>query len=146
MRTITNRQKDSAGQSLVEFALSLMLILIILVGAVEVSLALFEYVTMRDAAQEGALYGSINPADTNGIKKRVIAAASDVLTLTNSNITVTINGLQCEGLTAGTPNSIKVTVSRQHQIIMPIAGSFLGGQQINMSASVTDTILSPACH
>ena len=49
------------AQSLVEFAISLLLILTILTGAVELSLALFEYVTIRDAAQEGALFASVNP-------------------------------------------------------------------------------------
>ena len=136
------------GQSLVEFAISLMMILILLTGAVEISLALFEYVTMRDVAQEGALYGSINPTDTAGIQNRVIAAASDVLALTPSDITITYSNSakKCEGITSGVPNSITVTITRPHQIIMPIVGTFLGGQQINMSANVTDTILTPTCH
>ena len=143
---IIHPQENASGQSLVEFALSLMLILFILVGAVEISLALFQYVTLRDAAQEGALYGSINPTDTNGIKNRVIAAAADVIAVASDDINVAVNGDSCEGLPSGIPNSLTVTVTIQHQIVMPIAGLFFGGQQINMSANVTDTILTPACH
>ena len=48
------------GQSLVEFAISLVIILWLLAGAVEFGIALFQYIQLRDAAQEGALYGSIN--------------------------------------------------------------------------------------
>jgi hypothetical protein len=143
-KTLNRISRSKRAQSLVEFAISLIMILTILTGAVEVSMALFEYVSMRDAAQEGALYGSINPNDTTGIRVRTIDAASDVFTLTTANVTVTINGAACEGVTAGKPNSLRVTVSRPHQIIMPLVGTFLG-QQINMSASVTDTILTPIC-
>jgi len=59
MKTI----KGEKGQSLVEMALSLVLILILLVGTVEMGMAFFQYIQLRDAAQEGALYGSIAPLD-----------------------------------------------------------------------------------
>lgn len=140
----TKKLKYERAQSLVEFALSLLLILTILTGAVEISLALFEYVTIRDAAQEGALYGSVNPNDTVGIRNRAIDAANDVLRLTTSNVVVTINGGACEGITGGVSNTIRVTITYPHRIIMPLAGTFVG-QQINLSASVTDTILTPIC-
>lgn len=133
------------AQSLVEFAISLLLILTILTGAVEISLALFEYVTIRDAAQEGALFASVNPTDTTKIKNRVIDAANDGVPLTAGNITITSNGNYCEGLTpGGAPITITVRINRPHQVIMPLIGAFIG-QQINMSASATNTILSPAC-
>ncbi len=49
------------GQSLVELAISLMVMLLLLAGAVTFGMALFSYVAIRDAAQEGALFGSFNP-------------------------------------------------------------------------------------
>jgi Flp pilus assembly protein TadG len=137
------------GQSLVELAISLMVILMLLLGAVEFSLALFQYVTIRDAAQEGALYGSINPTDDTGIRQRVAAAASDVVTLDptdTSQIEVTRNnGLSCEGLTGGVPNAIIVAVNFQHPITFPLVGPMIGSNEINLRASVTNTILSPSC-
>jgi len=136
------------GQSLVELAISLMVILILLTGAVETGLALFQYVTMRDAAQEGALYGSFNPpidADTeDAIKNRVIDAASDILPLAPGDITLTVNGSACEGLTGGVPNSLTVTIEFEHPVTMPIIGAWIG-QTIDLTAGVTDTILSPVC-
>src|SRR3990172_12278533 len=65
----------SRGQSLVEFAISLTFMLILLSGAVYFGIGLFYYIAMRDAAQEGALYGSMNPADAGGIQTRVADAA-----------------------------------------------------------------------
>ena len=134
------------GQSLVELAISLMLILILLTGAVEFSLALFQYVTIRDAAQEGAVYGSVNPDDLIGIQNRALAAASDVLPqLTTDNVTRGFNGDDCEGLTGSTPNSLTVTVTFDHPITFPIIGPIIGRDTIHLSASVTNTILFPRC-
>ena len=139
------KSNSERAQSLVEFAISLLLILMILTGAVELSLALFEYVTIRDAAQEGALFASVNPKDTVNIQARVIDAANDGVALTAGNITITSNGNYCEGLTpSGTPITITVRISRPHQIIMPLVGSFIG-QQLNLSARATNTILQPVC-
>ena len=139
------KSNSERAQSLVEFAISLLLILMILTGAVELSLALFEYVTIRDAAQEGALFASVNPRETAAIQARVIDAANDGLALTAGNITITSNGNYCEGLTpSGTPITITVRINWPHRIIMPLAGTFLG-QQINMSAKATNTILQPVC-
>ncbi len=142
------------GQSLVELAFSLLFILVLLTGAVEIGLALFQYVTMRDAAQEGALYGSFNPTKETGIKNRSIAAANDIIVFSPSDITVSINGhsvadamsggYACEGLTGGVPNSISVAITFAHPVTMPIIGAWIG-QTINLNAGVTDTILSPVC-
>jgi hypothetical protein len=52
---------NQRGQSLVELAISLTVMLLLLAGAVTFGMALFSYVAIRDAAQEGALFGSFNP-------------------------------------------------------------------------------------
>ena len=49
------------GQSLVEFAIGATILLILLSGVVEFGIAFFQYVQLRDAVQEGALYGSVHP-------------------------------------------------------------------------------------
>ena len=80
MKTPFNTHKKSQrGQSLVELAISLMVILMLLMGAIDFGIALFAYVSMRDAAQEGAVYGSIEPDDADGIVTRTIAAADDII-------------------------------------------------------------------
>src|SRR5512138_51077 len=64
MKSILRRlspARRERGQSLVELAISLTVMLLLLSGAVTFGMALFSYVAMRDAAQEGALYGSFNP-------------------------------------------------------------------------------------
>lgn len=144
-----NSSKFERAQSLVEFAISLLLILTILAGAVEISMALFEKVTMVNAAQEGALYASIYPAliYQPAVRARVKDAASDGLILTDSEIEIGVKGGgYCEGTnpTDGKPNQIQITINRPHRIFMPFASIFLG-PQIPMSASANSTILQPTC-
>ncbi|MDP1714104.1 MAG: TadE/TadG family type IV pilus assembly protein [Anaerolineales bacterium] len=161
-KIFTNIKEEPHGQSLVELAISLMIILLLLLGAVEFSLALFQYVTIRDAAQEGAIYGSINPTEESGIQWRAKAAASDVLPqLPKNDVAVTINEDEnhvgktisqaiaaneaCEGTTSGSPNSLTVTITFAHPITFPLVGPVIGSNTINLTARVTNTILQPTC-
>ncbi len=135
------------GQSLVEMSLSLIVILFLLLGAVEFSIALFQYVTISDAAQEGAIYGSIEPSAIGEIRKRVLATASDILVLNEGDVAVSLVGdAYCEGLSAsGAPNAIQVVVTYSHTIFMPMVTPMIGTNTINLKAVTTNTILSPRC-
>ena len=140
--------KSEKGQSLVEMAISFVVILVLLVGTVEFGMAFFQYIQLRDAAQEGALYGSVYPADPSGIETRTRGASGTPIDLTVSSganaVTVSveyIGGLMCEG----NGNAVKVTVKYNHTIFMPFIGRIIGKTILPLSASVTDTILSPAC-
>ena len=133
--------KFERGQSLVEFAISLVIILMLLAGAVEFGIALFQYIQLRDAAQEGALYGSIHPEDISLIRARVRAASSspiDLALLPDANIQVTY-----PDTTLCVADGIKVRIEYDHQIFMPFATLFTGGNKfIHLGAEVTDTILT----
>ena len=152
--------KSERGQSLVEMAISLVLLLLLLSGAVEFGMAFFQFVQLRDAAQEGALYGSMNPwidaggmngkFDTGeavnlaGIEARVRAASTSPVNLADtSKVTVTATNpagtaKYCEG------EGIQVTVTYSHKIFMPFMAAIVG-PTIPLKASVTDTILTPLC-
>jgi hypothetical protein len=132
------------GQSLVEFAISLTVIMMLLAGAVEFGIALFQFVQLRDAAQEGALYGSINPGDDAEIVAHIKAASHSPIDLQNDpdvNIVITYpdGAPNCEG------KAIQVDVSYPHRIGMPLIGPVIGSDHIQLNARVTDTILRPVC-
>ena len=55
------RRKSERGQSLVELAISFPVILLLMLGTLDFGMATYSYLIIRDAAQEGALYGSIDP-------------------------------------------------------------------------------------
>ena len=139
--------KSERGQSLVELSISILILLTLLAGAVEFGIAFFQFVQLRDAAQEGALYGSLNPTLLTGmgsdtVERRVRNSSSSPIDLSDASkvtVTPTIIGSPCEG------NAIKVDVSFNHKIFMPFIPQILGATTIPLNASVTDTILSPVC-
>jgi len=118
------RQARTRGQSLVEFALCLPLLMLIFAGIFDLGRAFNAYIIITNAAREGAYYGSLNPQDSNGIITRVIEEAQGSgIALTADNITVDSTGV------SGSP--ISVTVNYQFTMIT----SFLfGGQPINLES------------
>lgn len=138
------KNKSERGQSLVELAISLVILLTLLAGAVEFGMAFFQFVQLRDAAQEGALYGSLNPTDNAGIIARIRDSSaspidlSDTSVIPDSDIVITASGGKCEG------EGLEVVISYDHQIFMPFMSQIIG-DEITLKASVTDTILSPVC-
>jgi len=129
------------GQSLVEFAFMLVVLLVLVTGIVDASRAFFTYLAMRDAAQEGALYGSTDPCNFGEIENRV-RHTSTMLEDIGSDLTVTpsIITSPCLG------RRIRVTVAYDNfRLAMPFIGTFIGSQTVPIRASVIDTILSPTC-
>ncbi len=62
---------NERGASLVEFALTLPLLLLVLVAAVDLGRAFYTYVAITNAAREGARFGASFPSNTSGIRDRV---------------------------------------------------------------------------
>lgn len=147
----TTKRKNERGQSLVELAISLVVLLFLLSGVVEFGIAFFQFIQLRDAAQEGALFASINPpattdlADSNRVKaiNRVRAASNEPIDLADDTIvdvTITATGSPpCAG------EAVTVTVEFDHQIFMPFIPGLIGTNTIHLTGTVTDTILQPAC-
>jgi len=143
------KKKNERGQSLVELAVSLVVLLFLLSGVVEFGIAFFQFIQLRDAAQEGALYGSINPPATPGdanevaIVARVRNASSSPIDLANTSlvtVTVTATGSPpCAG------EAVTVSVAFNHQVFMPFIPSLIGTSTIPLNGMVTDTVLQPAC-
>lgn len=139
MKKTTLRHRSERGQSLVEMALSMTVILLLLAGVVEVGRAFFILVQMRDAAQEGAVYGSIHPTQTGAIQDRAFDVLPPALRNpqpgTSTSIQVNVIGAPCTG------NRISVTVRYTYPTTMP----FFAGRTLPLSATAIDTILQPTC-
>jgi Flp pilus assembly protein TadG len=74
-----------AGQSLAEFALSLLVLAMVVLGLMDFSRAMLAHNTVANAAREGARYGVIHPDDTAKIKQAALA-----LTVGLDNATVDV--------------------------------------------------------
>jgi Flp pilus assembly protein TadG len=142
MKTMLKKMKGVArGQSLVEFSISLTFIIILLAGVVDFGRGFFTLVELRDAAQEGALYGSIYPTDADAIRNRAMAASNTPINLeSDPAIQIQVDtDTACEG------GIVSVTVSYTYPISMPLLGAIIGAQSIPLRATAKDVILIPAC-
>ncbi|OGO28711.1 MAG: hypothetical protein A2Z16_07900 [Chloroflexi bacterium RBG_16_54_18] len=141
---VNSTDKSERGQSMVELALSLVIILLMISAIVDGARVLFSYMALRDAAQEGSLFGSVEPGKTSAITARV-RNASDMVRgfgAANVQIQVSYSGSAC----AGVNNTIKVRVTYSNfRMTMPFVGAILGTQTIPISAAATDSILRPLC-
>jgi len=68
MKTVISRNRSSSGQTLVEFALTLTLLLTILVGLFEMGRLVVSYTAVAAAGREAARYGAgVSTNQSNGI-------------------------------------------------------------------------------
>ena len=138
-----NQISTERGQSLMEFSVSLVFVLVLLAGLVDLGRGLFTYMALRDGAQEGAAYGSLNPTETSTILNRVYGSSTMLQSQKDEgtiDIQVNITGSACTG------NAIEVIATyNDFPLTMPFVGSFLGSQTVDIHASAENTILSPKC-
>ena len=93
------RQSRDSGQALIETAITLPLLLLLMLGAVEFARLTYAAIEVSNAAKAAVSYGSLNvanAADTAGIQA---AAQMDAANL--STITTTVSPPACSCVTAG---------------------------------------------
>ena len=138
-RSATYPQKER-GQSMVELALTISILMVLLAGTIDLGRAFFTWQALRDAAQEGASYGSIYPTRLDLIREHVWDNLGTVIQNPRTNVTVNIGYIDypCLG------NTILVDVDYpSFPLTMPFLGWILGTQTISIHATVNDSILKP---
>ncbi len=135
-RQHTRREKEK-GQSLVEMALVLPVMLIILAGVLEVGRLYYVFVAVSDAAGEGANYAAIFPDDVyrDELIQRVGEASGGLVEIDSSMINV-----DCPDVAAGKP--ITVSVGYTFTVAAPFAHIFIPDGEIILNATATEAILS----
>lgn len=148
-KLIHNRSEK--GQSMLELAVSLVFILILLAGTADVGRAFFTYIALRDAAQEGAAYATLDPTGCARIEHRIRTTSSQPVDMNSSavQVEIQIDGTSCNLASPsqacfGNEVWVKVTYPN-FRIVTPFLGTFVGSQTIPISASVRNTILVPSC-
>ncbi|MFA5835379.1 MAG: TadE family protein [Bellilinea sp.] len=146
---------NEKGQSLVELALIIVFVLIILAGVVDLGRMMYEYLTMRDAAQEGAGYAAIYPNYCDETVNRVFQNLPDK----KYSVFVWINNMGCQaaadsdlldsdgdGIDNGCAGKeVKVTLDHDFEITMPLISVFTG-QTVPMHVEIKDNIVRPKCN
>ena len=76
--TWTSRWLAERGQGLIEFALTLPLLLMLVLGTVDLGLGFKTYIGLTNAAREGVRWVSLHPTDPAGAVARVEAESDRV--------------------------------------------------------------------
>lgn len=144
MHKLKNQKPSECGQSLVELAISFTILLLLVAGAIDFGRAFFTWVSLRDAAQEGAAYASIDINNLAEIEHRVYNVLESANAIpdpqTNVSVVRTIIGQPCLGYT------VQVDVDYpSFPITMPFLSTVLGTETLVIHSTVQDTILRPTC-
>lgn len=133
------------GQSLVEFAIMVPVLLILLMGLVDLGRAYYTYLALRDAAAEGANFGAVYPhclssadcPNPNNIIHRVRQSAP------SGGLVNWSDAIISPLVPSPTPGqSLTVTVSYTYTIITPVVNVIIGSQTMPLTARSIFTIIS----
>jgi Flp pilus assembly protein TadG len=107
MRRAAEFRDEREGTALVEMALSIMLVLTVIFMTIEVTSAVYTYVVLTDAANEGLRYAIVHSGDTSGAITQVRTfAANSLHDVSKMSVSVTYP----DGSSAP-PNRVAVTVT-----------------------------------
>jgi PKD repeat protein len=155
VRRFPRLKLSARGQSLVELALLLPILLLLLAGTIDLGRVWYSQITITNAAREGALEAAVEPTSyaagqpcnktTNRIMCRAINETSGGwITVTPADVTMTCSP-SCDPGTPAAPHTAVVEVRGHFSLLTPLMAIFTGATDITLKASVSATIaMSPA--
>ena len=115
-----NQRCGSKGQSLVETAIVLPIVLLLIMGIIDFGLLFNNYILISNASREGARKASLGGTDTE-----IVQTIQNMTTTLNlSNMAITIYPAYAS---RGHGAQVKVTVSYKSPLITPIIDKFFPG-------------------
>jgi Flp pilus assembly protein TadG len=156
--------KDQRGQSLVEFSLMMVFLVVLLMGILDLARAYFTYLALKDAVAEGAYFASAFPqcVDDNGValgedglENDGAACAGDhnvLFRVQHSSVQGGLIDWRAATITTTLPSDLEagqvltVSASYQYQLITPFVGTITNGQALTLTASSAATVIRvPNC-
>ncbi len=116
-----------AGQSLLEFAITLPVLLMILVGVLDLGRLFFSYIAVINSAREGARYGAERPYDVNGIIAIAQKEPDNLVTVTTSISPACTFNPATGKYDIGAPSGTAITVTVQSNFQLMTTYIFGGG-------------------
>jgi hypothetical protein len=130
------------GQSLVEFALTLPLVLLLVLGTIDLGLGFKTYIALTNAAREGVRWVSIHPTDLGcaGALNRIADEAGQVNLVIKSPIStdgyeVSFSPLGCD---YGAGQQVTVSIDYEYELLF---GALTGLPAVPFNASATMVVL-----
>jgi Flp pilus assembly protein TadG len=129
------RKGKEKGQSLVEVALVIPIMLLILAGVLDLGRLYYVTVAITDAAAEGAAYAAIHPSDADGVVDRAQTASSELVQIDPGQVTY-----DCPTITAGA--TVTVTVGYDFTVATPAINAMVPDGVLRLRGIAAETILS----
>lgn len=150
-----SKTKIEHGQSLVELAISFTFLIFLVCGVLDLGMMYYTYLSLRDTAQEGAIFASYNPipdyqsanhpTSTDNIYLRIKDSSGYPInssSIVPGNITITCSNGACDPnfTTSCQGQKITVGVNYDYHFLTPVI-SWIAGSTYTLNATVTETIL-----
>ncbi|MCW5875694.1 MAG: pilus assembly protein [Anaerolineales bacterium] len=110
------RRRSERGQSVVEFTITFLVLVLLLSVVLDFGRMYFASIAVREAAEEGALYGSLGNLTTSAIETRVEESSTNPVNLNTATVTSQISP---SGACA-TGKTLIVTVTYNFEFLMPL--------------------------
>jgi TadE-like protein len=144
-----NWKKAEKGQSLVEFSLGLVFLLIIVSGLIDLGRLYFTHVALEDAVGEAALYLSINPhckyappvgpaecANPNNADFRAHNSGGQEVDWSKATFAFDVPEPY------GVGETVKVSVSYSYSLLTPIIPKIVGLNPISLSSNASQIVIT----
>ena len=123
------------GQSLIELALLMPVLVLILAGILDLGRAYMTLVALNDSAAEGAAYAAAHPSQTDQIRARAMDSSNALATLTLDQVIVDYAAT----ITPGNP--ITVTIQYDYELMTPFINAIVPGGTLTMKVAEVHPII-----
>ena len=130
-------ERKEKGQSLLELALILPVLIVILAGVLDLGRLYYAYVAVTDAAAEGASYAAIHPepGERGEVFRRAQEASRGLVQIDPDMVVV-----DCPTVASGAP--ITVTVSYSFTVATPLINAIVPDGVLMLRAVANEAILA----
>lgn len=128
------KMRNEEGQSMVEFALVLPILLVLVCGIIDFGWLFYNQLSLQDACREGARTACVNSTDVNindTVKNKILENLPDGL---KSTVTVTVTFSNAANKTNG---DVTVKLNAKLKILTPVLGVFYTDQEKQLDDTVT---------
>ncbi|HRT82339.1 MAG TPA: TadE/TadG family type IV pilus assembly protein [Oscillospiraceae bacterium] len=130
MKSILTKEK---GQSLIEFALILPILLILVGGIIDFGWLFYNQSSLNNAAREGARYAIVQTAKT----ERIQLITNKINSVTPQSLKPVTIEISYSNMQTPLLGDVTIKLSSQVRILTPVMGVFVSGQKRTLSAQAT---------
>ena len=126
--------KNESGQSLVELAIALPVLLLILCGIIDFGWLFYNKLAISNLSREGARYVVVNADNANVVDLATSRIENSAPSSLKKQLTVDVVFSDVSDKSAG---DVTVSVKSKIKILTPVMGMFFDNQEADVDSSVT---------